>query len=181
MRLAERKNDYSGDKEIANILNSYKHFLKNDFSSYCHHCQRLYQYSLTLLLMKENRKLAICAAFHDLDIWVSRDMDYLSNSSEMAIDYCKKNQLNFLFDEINFVISNHHKIKKIKGNIEAEAFRKADLIDLSAGFVKYHLPKSIGQELEEKYPRLKFSRIISVKILKYALRNPQKPLPMIKW
>jgi len=47
-----------------------------------------------------------------LDIWVSRGMDYLSNSSEMAIDYCKKNQLNFLFDEINFVITNHHKIEK---------------------------------------------------------------------
>lgn len=152
-----------------------------DFDAYHHHCQRIYCYSKTLLLMRENKKLAIAAAFHDLSIWKDNSMDYLKGSSEECLKYLQIHQSNYLPDEFRHIICHHHQLRSIKGNIEAEAFRKSDLIDLTAGFVRFNIPKSLVQAAEEEFPRLGFSKIILKKWMGYALKNPSKPIPMIKW
>jgi len=141
----------------------------------------VYTYATTLLLMRENKKLAIAAAFHDLDIWISEGMDYLSGSEQLARDYLKNSDFDYLPDEVAFFIKNHHKLWPIKGNIEAEAFRKADLIDLTSGFIRYNIPESIISETERTFPRENFTRMISSKALNHAIRHPLRPFPMIKW
>lgn len=169
------------EKTIKSILNLYRSALKRDFDAYHNHSQRVYYYARTLLLMSENRKLAIIAAFHDLDIWIGGNMDYLPGSVSLANKYLKANKLAFLPDEIAFIIDNHHKIRKIKGNIEAEAFRKADLIDLTSGLIKYNIPKSLIVEAERQFPRLNFTAKITKKALKHALKNPLRPFPMLRF
>ncbi|MFY0599670.1 MAG: HD domain-containing protein [Cyclobacteriaceae bacterium] len=168
------------EKQIKTILKTYEKHLDGDFDAYHNHALRVYYYARTLLLMKENRKLAIAAAFHDLDIWVKGDMDYLKGSAEFAKGYLKENKLSFLPDELEFIISNHHKLTRIKGNIEAEAFRKADLIDLTSGWIKFNIPNSLITEMERKVPRLNFSKIILKKVVTHAFRNPTRPFPMIR-
>lgn len=159
----------------------HKEALGADFEPYLNHCLRVYFYTRTLLLQKENRKLAIAIAFHDLDIWSGKSMAYLDGSSEMAVDYLQKNELSYLPDEMRFIISNHHKLTKIKGNIEAEALRKADLIDLTAGFIHFNLPLQLVAHIEVDYPRLGFTGLMTRKLLKYAIGHPMKPFPMLKW
>lgn len=166
---------------ITEILSEYKSILGADFDSYHHHCQRVYIYSKTLLLVRENKKLAIAAAFHDLDIWTGQTMNYLNGSSEMCLRYLLENKLFFLPDEMKHIIEHHHQLTAIKGNIEAESFRKADLIDLSAGLIRYNLPKSFIQNIEEEFPRLEFSKMILRKVVRYGVKHPTKPFPMIKW
>ncbi len=168
------------EKTIKAILSHYKSELGNDFDAYHNHAQRVYYYARTLLLMSENRKLAIASAFHDLDIWIAKTMDYLPGSVRLSSDYIRAYKLGFLPDELAFIINNHHKLRKIKGNIEAEAFRKADLIDLTSGWIKYNIPKSLILEAERVFPRHNFTGLITKKALQYAFKNPLRPLPMIR-
>lgn len=169
------------EKTIKAILKGYKEHLGADYEPYLNHCERVYYYAVTLLLMRQNHKLAIAIAFHDLDAWVSSTMDYLPGSAKLAKDYIHKNELNFLPDELAFMISNHHKITPLKGNIEAEALRKADLIDLTGGWFRFNIPRSLIAETERKYPRKKFSRRIYGRLVSHAFKNPLRPFPMLKW
>ncbi|MEQ8473984.1 MAG: hypothetical protein RIC35_22500 [Marinoscillum sp.] len=168
-------------KLITQILHKFEKELGTDYHAYHHHAQRVYHYAITLLLVRESKKLAIAAAFHDLDIWISGSMDYLHGSKNLAIEYLSNGDFQLLPDEMAFIISQHHKLTTIKGNIEAEAFRKADLIDLTGGFIRYNIPKSIIVETERVYPRANFGRLIAKKCFNHALRHPYNPLPMIKW
>lgn len=152
-----------------------------DFDAYHNHAQRVYHYATTLLLMRESKKLAISAAFHDLDIWVNQTMNYLPGSAHLANTYLSGSDYQLLPEEIKFIISQHHKLRKIKGNIEAEAFRKADLIDLTAGKIRFNIPISIIQDLERQYPRKAFTKLILRKSFHHALNHPLNPFPMIKW
>lgn len=162
-------------------MKHYKSQLGGDYLAYRNHAHRVAEYARILMLQKESKKFQIVAAFHDLDIWVSGGMDYLGGSSQMAKKYLKTNRINLLADEIEFMISNHHKLTKIKGAVEAEAFRKADLIDLSAGIVPFNIPKSLIVETEKNYPRNGFTKKVILKTIKWALSHPFRPFPMIKF
>jgi len=168
-------------KLISQILHKYRTALASDFLAYHNHCQRVYQYAITLLLMRESKKLAIAAAFHDLDIWTGKTMDYLDGSEALARKYLAEGDFEYLPDEVSFIIQQHHKLRHIKGNIEAEAFRKADLIDLTGGLIKFNLPKSLIIEAEQQFPREEFTKLITRKTLQHAWRHPGNPLPMVKW
>lgn len=166
---------------ITEILKPYKDQLGLDYDAYHHHAQRVYQYAITFLLVREREKIAIAAAFHDLDIWVSGSMNYLNGSVQLCKEYLAQTESGILPDEIAFFIQQHHKIRPILGNEEAEAFRKADLVDLSGGRIHFNLPKSIIWETEQNYSRLGFSKIMLRKSLLHAFKNLQNPFPMIKW
>ncbi len=166
---------------IEKILRHHKKSLGKDYQPYLNHALRVYEYALILLLQRESKKLQVVSAFHDLDIWKSNSMNYLKGSENMAADYIKINRIDLLSDEVKFIISNHHKLTRIKGNVEAEAFRKADLIDLSSGWISYNIPKSLIVESERKYPRMGFTWIVVKKVLKYALLHPWNPFPMLRF
>ena len=168
-------------KLITNILSKYKKSLGDDFESYHNHAQRVYALCLLMLLEKENQSIAIAAAFHDLDIWIGQTMDYLSGSKELAVKYLKSKKLEEHEEDVRMMISNHHKILPVKQAVVAEIFRKADLIDLTSGFVKFNLPKSLIKDLEEQYPRREFSKKITKMALKYAINHPTRPFPMLGW
>lgn len=167
-------------KLITQLLHPYQETLGADYEAYHHHAQRVYGYAITFLLMRENRKLAIAAAFHDLDIWVSGSMDYLEGSAQLAEKYLAQSDFTYLPDEVRFIIQQHHQLSPIRGNIEAEAFRKADLVDLTSGWVRYNLPQSIVADTERRFPRHRFTRKMGAKIWSYAWRHPLKPFPMIR-
>lgn len=170
----------SPENHIELILRKYEVTLGDDFEKYLNHAHRIYYYARTLLLKKESHKLAIVSAFHDLDIWVSGNMDYLPGSVLLVKEYLKENSFRFLPDEIRFIINNHHKISRIKGNIEAEAFRKADLIDLTGGLIRFNIPKGLIKETEVNYPRLSFTKCLLNKTLRHAISQPMRPFPMIR-
>lgn len=168
-------------KLITQILHPYKRALGEDYNAYHNHAQRVYQYAIMLLLVRESPKLAVAAAFHDLDIWTGKTMDYLPGSSGLAMAYLKAGKLNLLPEEVAFIIENHHKLTGVKGNLEAEAFRKADFIDLTAGHIHFNMPVSLISDMEKRYPRYGFTKLIVKKSTSYAFRKPLRPFPMLKW
>lgn len=168
-------------KLITQILHKHRTDLGKAYDAYHNHAQRVYHYATIFLLVRESKKMAIAAAYHDLGIWTGKSMNYLPGSVKLATAYLSQSEYGLLPDEMRFIITNHHKLRPVKGNIEAEAFRKGDLTDLTCGHIRYNLPESIITEAERKFPRLHFTKMMLRKTLKGALKHPMKPLPMIRW
>ena len=163
------------------ILAKFKSDLGEDYHAYVHHVKRVYEYACILRLEKENERLKIAAIFHDLDIWHSQTMDYLKGSATLAGAYIQHQNLLVDIPQVEMNINRHHQITKIKDNPEAEAFRKADLIDLTSGWIHFNIPKSIIVDTERRYPRLGFTSKIAKRSIQWSLRHPFRPLPMIRW
>ncbi|MFY0626949.1 MAG: hypothetical protein JXR07_11675 [Reichenbachiella sp.] len=170
---------------IEGILQYYTKALGANYNAYRNHVYRVYH--LTLLLIKKEidqttqEQLAIAASFHDLGIWTHNSMDYLGPSSDLSDQYIKENAMN---NEVSVrqIIDHHHKLSPYKGeNAQiVESFRKADLIDLSSGYIKFGLPASFYQNLKDEFPFLGFHRLIYGKVIKHAISHFWKPFPMMK-
>lgn len=162
------------------ILSQYKEQLGDDYQSYLNHVKRVYSYACMLRLERESDLLLVAAVFHDLDLWVSETMDYLNGSVSLSHAHVDKNNLALDKQLLSDVISLHHKLTKIKRKPEAEAFRKADLIDLTSGCIHFNIPRSIIVDTERRHPRLGFTKTVIKKTLKWSRRHPLNPLPMVK-
>lgn len=162
------------------VLSNYKKELGADFHSYLNHVKRVYEYACMLRLERESELFQVAAIFHDLDIWVTGTMNYLGGSCDLAISHIQKNKLEIDQAELAKIISNHHRMTKVKDHPEAEAFRKADLIDLTAGWIRFNIPKSIIVDTERRYPRLGFTKSVLKKTGRWAVKHPFNPFPMIK-
>ena len=162
------------------ILAKYRETLGDDYHAYINHVKRVYEYSCILRLTKSNDLLQIAAIFHDLDIWQNDTMDYLPGSIEIAKQYVADQKLDLDSDQLESIIRLHHKMTPIKNNPLAEAFRKADLIDLTSGLIHFNIPKSLIVDTERRYPRLGFTKMIMKKTIRWAFRHPLRPLPMMK-
>ncbi|MDH5607853.1 MAG: HD domain-containing protein [Cyclobacteriaceae bacterium] len=165
---------------IDELLEPYRENLGPHYPTYRNHAHRVYEYARIFCLQNESIKLQLCAAFHDLAIWTGNSMDYLHDSAEIARAYTETNQPYIVSDEIVFIIKNHHRLRRIKGHLEGESFRKADLIDLSAGLIHFNIPPSLIRETESKFPRLGFTKLILNLTFHWALRHPYRPFPMIR-
>jgi hypothetical protein len=163
------------------IMSHFKEPLGPDYHGYLNHVKRVYEYACMLRLERSNELLMIAAIFHDLDIWISGTMDYLGGSADLAIEHVRKNELKIDTTVLNEVITKHHKLTKIKNCPEAEAFRKADLIDLTAGWIRFNVPQSIIVDTERRYPRLGFTKNVISKTSSWALKHPFHPFPMMKF
>ena len=164
----------------AKVLSNYKESLGSDYHAYLNHVKRVYEYACMLRLERDSDLFMVAAIFHDLDIWRNSTMNYLPGSIELALDHIAQNNLPIDKATLSLVIKNHHKIRKIKNSPEAEAFRKADLIDLTSGWIKFNIPKSIIIDTERRYPRLGITKVVLQKVAHWAIRHPFKPFPMMK-
>ena len=62
-----------------------------------------------------------------------------------------------------------------------EAFRKADLIDLSLGIISYGVSHRDILDLYQTFPESNFHVFILGEVFKNTLKNPFNPLPIFKW
>ncbi|MBU2912892.1 MULTISPECIES: hypothetical protein [Reichenbachiella] len=171
---------------IEGILQFYTPALGADYNAYRNHVYRVYH--LTLLLNteeptpEEQAALAIAAAFHDLGIWSNHTMDYLQPSTDLAKAYLSENHSDILTPLVHDLIVTHHKISSYQGANQSliEAFRKADLMDLSFGTIRHGLPRSRYIHLREEFPFLNFQKTVFKKIMRYAIGHLNRPFPMLK-
>ena len=62
-----------------------------------------------------------------------------------------------------------------------ELFRRADLVDLSLGVARAGLPAGLVRAVKAAYPDAGFhARLLSL-ATKQFLKNPLRPLPMLRW
>lgn len=168
---------------ISNILSSYKNELGTNFEKYHNHCCRVFVFAslLSNATEEEQKQLAIASAFHDIGIWTANTLDYLQPSIELAEKYLNQHQLAQWTDSVKDIIDNHHKLTPFKNNSLAENFRKADLIDLTFGFVKFGLSSAQINENKKLYPALGFQQYIFKVVLKNIVKHPLNPMPIMKW
>ena len=170
---------------LDDLLSGYRPQLALDYDAYRNHCMRVINFCT--VLAGENsaaeHKIAIAAAFHDLGIWTEKSFDYLVSSQLLAQRYLEKNFKASWCKEIDAMIGEHHKLTRYRANPSwlVEAFRKADLIDLSGGLIRFRLPDDFVSDVLEAFPNAGFHKKILDLSLQRLKSHPFSPLPMMKW
>ena len=148
MRLIER-NDH-----IERIFLPWRFSLGNACDAYKGHVYRVLNFACASLEIGEvdcdvygkrqevEDRIAIAACFHDVGIWLDKTVDYLEQSKGHASDWLGERNLKPWESEIALMIEYHHKQTRYTGEHEAlvEAFRRADLVDVSLGLVRFKIP-----------------------------------------
>ncbi len=74
-------------------------------------------------------------------------------------------------------------VGRFRGPFEraVKTFRRADLVDVSLGLVRFGLPASQVRAVRKAFPKAGFHRRLLVQTARQFLRDPLHPLPMMRW
>ncbi len=169
---------------VDEILGSFSADLAGDFDAYRNHVHRELNFFAALAgEPSPSTAVLVAAAFHDLGIWTHRTFDYLPPSMESASAYLAADGRQDLESEVRAIINEHHKIRPYVGPHSAtvEIFRKADLVDLSLGTIRFGVPRNRVRAVREAFPNSGFHRRLCALTLRQLTRTPLRPLPMFHW
>jgi len=170
---------------IDRILSEWKHIIGEDFDGYRNHVVRMAAFCLMLkeCSFQEQRKIEIAACFHDIGIWTDNTLDYLVPSLPPAGNYLRENGLDEWSEEIQLMILHHHQIRRIEGSglQLVELFRKGDLVDVSLGRVRFGLGKAQVRAVRNTFPNAGFHKMLLKLGIRWFVRHPLNPAPMMKW
>jgi hypothetical protein len=127
-------------------------------------------------------ELAVASAFHDIGIWSDRTFDYLAPSAARAEAYVRERASPARPELVGALIENHHRLMRVRrgANAEAiEAFRKADLVDVSRGLLG-GVDRGFQRELVATFPYAGFHGILVRTAGAWFVKHPLRPLPMVK-
>ena len=166
------------------LVASYCDELGENYEAYGNHCRRVFNFCFALAGGDRNAedKIAVAAAFHDLGIWTDGTFDYLAPSQRLARGFLAETGRSAWQEEIAAMIGEHHKLTPYVLNPSwlVEPFRKADLLDLSGGLVRFRLPDDFVVEVFETYPRAGFHKMLLSFARQRFRSHPFSPLPMLK-
>jgi hypothetical protein len=156
-----------------------------DYDAYRNHLYRVVNFCCALAEPDDHglSKIAIAACFHDLGIWTHGNLDYLPPSAELARGWLRAHGHADWADEIVAMIDLHHRFRPwtAPGGELVDAFRKADLVDVSLGMVRFGLPRSLVAEVRAAFPNAGFHKRLVQLTLRQLRSDPLRPLPMMKW
>jgi hypothetical protein len=170
---------------IEEILDAFRGALAEDHRAYRAHVYRVFHFSRALAGAAATGRddgIALAAAFHDLGIWSDGTVDYLPPSARRVREHCERHGRAGEAAELARMVELHHKLTPCRGADDAlvEAFRRADLVDLSFGFVRFGLPRAWVGEVRIAFPAAGFHLRVLQLVGGHALRHPLRPLPMMR-
>ena len=166
------------------VLDASRGRLGRALPAYRGHAYRMWNFARALAPGRErDDDLAVCAAFHDLALFPDGNLDYLEPSVELAREYLAATGRSERTAEIAEMIRWHHKITPLRGeNTQyAEIARRADLVDVSLGMVRFGLPRAFVAEVQAAFPNEGFHLAVAKTIASWAVRHPRNPLPVFRW
>lgn len=167
------------------LLAPYRDVIGDDFAGYRGHVQRVAHLVLAapaLALSDDDiEQLCVAAVTHDLGIWTAGTFDYLEPSVALAVDMLSEMGREAWAPRVGTIVELHHRIRPIPGDPLAEAFRRADLCDLTFGRLRPGFPAGRWRELRREYPIAGFHQRLIVLTAKQTRREPRRPLPMLRW
>ncbi len=171
---------------LEDILGEYQDVLGEAFLPYKNHVYRVIHFCLLLkkdLKAAQKEKVIIAACFHDLGIWTDDTLDYLPPSVLLAKAYLKQRNRKKWSAEISLMIDLHHKLRPVDVDKPSlvEVFRRADLIDVSLGKVKFGLAKEDIKNVRKAFPNAGFHKRLTQLAVRELFRHPLKPAPFLKW
>ena len=166
------------------VMERFSDALGSDRTAYFHHVVRVLNFYRALSQDDDCPEVvAVAGAFHDLGIWTAGTFDYLAPSVRLVAAYLESEGRGAASPEVQAIIEHHHKLTRYRGPFErtVETFRRADLIDVSLGLVRFGLPSSQVREVRRAFPNAGFHRRLLALTGRQFLRDPLHPLPMIRW
>lgn len=164
------------------ILESHRHRARGDdagYDAYKAHVYRVINFARALTPDGPDRddKLAIAAAFHDLAAFDT--LDYLVPSIEAQDAWLQKTGRQSWSDELALIVAEHHRLLTYGAGRPyaplVEAVRRADLIDVSQGRIRFGLSSAYVKEVRTTFDaRIFFKRVIPSGTLR-AIRHLQQP------
>jgi hypothetical protein len=167
------------------VLTAHAPALGRDFTGYRNHAHRVMNLCLALSPSDDDArqsKIAIAAAFHDLGIWTAGTFDYIEPSAKLASAHLARSSNAPWGPEIDTAIREHHKLFRYRPHPDwlVEPFRKADLIDVSRGVVRFGLPRGLIKDLFAQWPSAGFHKRLVQLSLTRLKTHPLSPLPMVR-
>lgn len=171
---------------LEDILAKYKDVMGDDFLPYKNHVYRVIHFCFLLradLKAAQKEKVIIAGAFHDLGIWTNDTLDYLPPSVALAKAYLKQRNRRKWSAEIALMIDLHHKLRPVEKDKPSlvEVFRRADLVDVSLGKVKFGLSKEDVKDVRTAFPNSGFHKRLTQLAVRELFRHPLKPFPFVRW
>lgn len=168
---------------IDHILDKYQNELGAYRLPYKNHVYRVFNLVMNLggeEIKQVFREVCIAAAFHDLGIWTEQSLDYLHPSVKLSFNYIHEHEIDIDRQLVSNIIENHHRLNRYGENSVVENFRKADLIDLSKGIIRFGLNKDYIRQLYRSLPSAGFHRYIFREVAGHSIRHPFNPFPMLR-
>ena len=164
------------------ILDSHRHCARGDesgWAAYRAHVYRVINFARALSPTAPDLddKLAIAAAFHDIGVFDT--LDYLVPSITAQDRWLQRTGRQAWSEELAVVIAEHHRLTRYGADRPhaalAEAMRRADLIDVSQGLIRFGLPKTFVREVRRCFDASEFfTRVIPLGTVR-AVRARQQP------
>ena len=173
---------------IDEALDRYRQPLGSHYPRYRGHVYRVYHYTRHLIENgggdpdADDSAIALAAAFHDLSFATDQTLDYLSPSIVSATEHLEALGLADLAPAVGRMIGFHHKLTPYRDEDASlvEPFRRADLVDLFA-VPGVGVPFALRREAQSSYPKCGFRGFVCRTLLVGALKQPWRPLPMLRW
>lgn len=170
---------------LETILAQWKDAIGKDFDAYRNHVYRMIHFCLALRACgdEDKQKIIIAGAFHDIGIWSDSTIDYLPPSCERARQYLREHKLEDWIPEVVLMIDEHHKLRAYRDARYplVEVFRKADLVDVSLGVVKFGIPSEVVAEIKAAFPNRGFHKRLMGIAREWFAKHPLSPPPFYKW
>ena len=164
------------------ILESHRHLARGDdagYDAYKAHVYRVVNFAraLTPDVSDRDDKLAIAAAFHDLAAFET--LDYLVPSIRAQDVWLQQTRRETWSDELALIVAEHHRLSGYGPTRPyaplVESVRRADLVDVSQGLIRFGLPSSYVKEVRAAFDAsVFFKRVIPLGTLR-AVRKFQPP------
>jgi hypothetical protein len=123
----------------------------------------------------------VAACFHDLGIWTDHTFDYIEPSAALAQAWLTEHDHQDWARQVLPMVREHHKLSPYRQDAAVEAFRRADLVDVSLGLVRFGLPAGYVDEVRRTFPNAGFHRRLLQLGGRRLLSHPWSPMPMMKW
>ncbi|MDD7812286.1 HD family phosphohydrolase [Mycobacterium sp. CSUR Q5927] len=163
------------------ILESHRHRAHGDdigWDAYKAHVYRIFNFARALTPESPDRdeKLAIAAAFHDLAAFDT--IDYLVPSIEAQDAWLQETGREAWSNELALIVAQHHRLAGYGSSRPyaplVEAVRRADLVDVSQGLIRFGLPRSYVSEVRGAFDAgVFFKRVIPSGVVRAARRLQQ--------
>jgi hypothetical protein len=167
---------------VEEILESHRHRARGDdagYDAYKAHVYRVVNFARALTPDAPDRddKLAIAAAFHDLAAFDT--LDYLVPSIEAQDAWLQQTGREAWSDELALIVAEHHRLSRYRPPRPfaplVEAVRRADLVDVSQGVIRFGIPSSYVKEVRAAFDAsVFFKRVIPLATLR-TIRKFQQP------
>jgi hypothetical protein len=161
------------------VLQRYRGELGQQMPAYRNHVYRCITYH-QLLMGGAIPDFAVLAwATHDLGIWTAGTFDYLNASADLASQHANE----FGIDDVSparTLITEHHRLRPADDRMN-DTFRRADLVDVSRGFIAGRIGRSEVRAVARQLPYCGFHAFLARGLSSYAVRHPARPLPMLRW